>query len=591
MSSSSKISPAIEVDENENSSLSSNKRSEAYQYFTFKTQRWYCNYCSKNFGDKSTSTLWRHIAKHPKIVEAQRVQKEQKQRKVGEMDKYTVTAEKENAKFKDMISFIRPGIYIPCANTLRRDLTENFKNAKERFRQELQTSKNQIPFLGISVHWINENWELKCTTLDFCILSGPHTGINLSSKFLESLEDFGIATKILAVACDNASNMDVMLDKISQSLAKKSITFDPKNQCVHCFAYVINLAAKKLIDNLQVPLLYEDENSFEEAEDTEDNLKDTIYKLRKVIVKIRASPQRRKKFKQQCIAANMPLHNTASADKDLKKYILLEEEWERILEIRGILQHYKKCTDLSVSQQYLTLSYTIPMYNFLLDKLEDEYDKRKESDKEEDEEEDDDDSDDDNESENDEILCALKQSIEKIKKYYTFTSGLIYTAATVLDPRIKLQYYKDNMWEESFIQETRKQVTNLWETTYKPNISENVEPSDDADDELFGHIFKKRKIEEKDELSIYLNEGVAPGKTDILMWWKLHEIKYPNLSKMARDYLSIPATSAPVERIFSGGTDLVVQKRCSLKESTIRETMCLKGWWKSDVGGSIIIND
>ncbi|CAB5208334.1 unnamed protein product [Rhizophagus irregularis] len=181
--------------------------------------------------------------------------------------------------------------------------------------------------------------------------------------------------------------------------------------------------------------------------------------------------------------------------------------------------HYKKCTDLSVSQQYPTLSYTIPMYNFLLDKLEDEYDKRKESDKEEDEEDDDDDSDDDNESENDEILCALKQSIEKIKKYYTFTSGLIYTAAI-----------------------------------------ENVEPSDDADDELFDHIFKKRKIEEKDELSIYLNEGVAPGKTDILMWWKLHEIEYPNLSKMARDYLSIPATSASMERIFSGGTDLVVQK-------------------------------
>jgi L-lactate utilization protein LutB len=97
MSSSSKISPAIEVDENENSSLSSNKRSEVYQYFTFKSPRWYCNYCSKNFADKSTSTLWRHIAKHPKIEEARREQKEQKQKKVGEMDKYIVTAEKENA--------------------------------------------------------------------------------------------------------------------------------------------------------------------------------------------------------------------------------------------------------------------------------------------------------------------------------------------------------------------------------------------------------------------------------------------------------------------------------------------------------------
>ncbi|CAB4474626.1 unnamed protein product [Rhizophagus irregularis] len=396
----------------------------------------------------------------------------------------------ENEEFKDMISFIQPGIYIPCANTLRRDLTKNFKNAKERFRQELQetpgrlsftvdawTSKNQIPFLG------------------------PHTGINLSSKFLESLEDFGIATKILAVACNNASNMDVMLDKISQSLAKKSITFDPKNQRVRCFAHVINLAAKKLIDNLQVPLLYEDENSFEEAEDTEDNLKDTIYKLRKLIPDVSTRWNSTEIMLERALTLKQPLHNTASADKDLKKYILLEEEWERILEIRGILQHYKKCTDLSVSQQYPTLSYTIPMYNFLLDKLEDEYDKRKESDKEEDEEDDDDDSDDDNESENDEILCALKQSIEKIKKYYTFTSGLIYTAAI-----------------------------------------ENVEPSDDADDELFDHIFKKRKIEEKDELSIYLNEGVAPGKTDILMWWKLHEIEYPNLSKMARDYLSIPGS-------------------------------------------------
>ena len=32
------------------------------------------------------------------------------------------------------------------------------------------------------------------------------------------------------------------------------------------------------------------------------------------------------------------MHNTSSADKDLKKYILSEEEWEYISEIRDILQ-------------------------------------------------------------------------------------------------------------------------------------------------------------------------------------------------------------------------------------------------------------
>jgi hypothetical protein len=40
------------------------------------------------------------------------------------------------------------------------------------------------------------------------------------------------------------------------------------------------------------------------------------------------------------------------------------------------------------------------------------------------------------------------------------------------------------------------------------------------DNDLFGHIFKKRKLD-KDELNAYLNERVVPGKTDILAWWKV----------------------------------------------------------------------
>ena len=49
------------------------------------------------------------------------------------------------------------------------------------------------------------------------------------------------------------------------------------------------------------------------------------------------------------------------------------------------------------------------------------------------------------------------------------------------------------------------------------------------------------------------------------------------------------ATSASVEQIFSGRTDLVEQRRCSLKEETIRECMCLKGWWKSGFGNGMVV--
>ena len=64
-----------------------------------------------------------------------------------------------------------------------------------------------------------------------------------------------------------------------------------------------------------------------------------------------------------------------------------------------------------------------------------------------------------------------------------------------------------------------------------------------------------------DELSLYLLEKdckmsyIGPDgqrhQFDLLEWWKGHETKYPNLARMAKQYLSMPATSAGVERLFS----------------------------------------
>lgn len=69
------------------------------------------------------------------------------------------------------------------------------------------------------------------------------------------------------------------------------------------------------------------------------------------------------------------------------------------------------------------------------------------------------------------------------------------------------------------IEEAKKQIVDLWKSNYKVNniIEEN---SENDDNELFGHIFKKRKMD-KDELDMYLEEKVASQKTDILVWWKV----------------------------------------------------------------------
>jgi hypothetical protein len=48
------------------------------------------------------------------------------------------------------------------------------------------------------------------------------------------------------------------------------------------------------------------------------------------------------------------------------------------------------------------------------------------------------------------------------------------------------------------------------------------------------------------------------------------------------NYYYIIGTSVPIERVFSGGVDLISHNRASLAPETIRMCMCLKSWWKLD---------
>lgn len=71
------------------------------------------------------------------------------------------------------------------------------------------------------------------------------------------------------------------------------------------------------------------------------------------------------------------------------------------------------------------------------------------------------------------------------------------------------------------------------------------------------------------ELQSYLQSGNLDSEEDPLDWWREHQRLFPRLSKLAKKYLCIPATSSPSERVFSTGGNVVTCLRSSLKPENV----------------------
>lgn len=85
------------------------------------------------------------------------------------------------------------------------------------------------------------------------------------------LQDFGIEHKILGVTCDNASPNDVMIDELEISLEE----FAGDANRIRCFLHIVNLVAKSMLKQFDVPKKDRSENDSDAGSDTlDDQLRD-----------------------------------------------------------------------------------------------------------------------------------------------------------------------------------------------------------------------------------------------------------------------------------------------------------------------------
>lgn len=170
----------------------------------------------------------------------------------------------DDDEFREIVTYLRPNTFIPSSTTLKRDIIDLFKQQKQKVTNLLQqcsgrisfavdawTSANFIPFLGMTVHWIDANWKARCLLISLEPLSGPHSGDNLAKVFVNVCNEFGILSKIQAITTDNAANNITFLRNLEISCQEQSVSFQLKHRHVRCLAHIMNLAVQDFLEALK----------------------------------------------------------------------------------------------------------------------------------------------------------------------------------------------------------------------------------------------------------------------------------------------------------------------------------------------------
>ena len=126
----------------------------------------------------------------------------------------------EDKVFIAFVKKLAPGYSVPSRKTITRKLEDKFSLCKAALGKlsnnvkfaaitaDLWTSVCMQSFLGVTIHFINEEFELKNLVLATKETSGAHTGENIAKWLEEVMDDYEISpSKIVAIVTHNAANM------------------------------------------------------------------------------------------------------------------------------------------------------------------------------------------------------------------------------------------------------------------------------------------------------------------------------------------------------------------------------------------------
>jgi hypothetical protein len=86
---------------------------------------------------------------------------------------------------------------------------------------------------------------------------------------------------------------------------------------------------------------------------------------------------------------------------------------------------------------------------------------------------------------------------------------------------MKLKYYRQQQWEQAFIDEALKIVRDMYNKYYRDNSLVTNSTQDHDKSNFFGLFEIGNDSSDENELEEYLQKPVVNFKTNPLQWWKV----------------------------------------------------------------------
>ncbi|CAL5414902.1 unnamed protein product [Camellia sinensis] len=534
--------------------------------------------------------------------------------------------------FKRFCNVLQPKFKtIPSRITIAKDVAVIFNKERDSLRKTLKgrrvclttdtwTSIQNINYMCLAVHFIDDDWKLQKRIINFCQVE-DHKGGTIGKRIEMCLLEWNIDS-IFTLTVDNASSNNTIIKFLkNKTKTWKGTIFGHEFLHMRCCAHILNLIVGDSLIELDT----------------------SIGSIRDAVRYVRSSPNRLENFKKCVEKEKIESKSLLCLDVPTRwnsTYLMLEaaekfeKAFDRLLEEDSNYQSYfvddevceggdegsgtgkktrgpptkddwNKCRMFvkflrlfyHATRRFLGSLYVTS--NCLFDEMFVIQTKIRQLVKKD--------------SKEDQLLSSMAKSMkEKFDKYWGNGDkiNLLVYVAVVLDPRKKLKYVKfcfSQLFGAGVVNEMTGRVKDCLTRLYEyygahdstsvevPNVSEASEMmiDDDCDDphllvasQFNSYLEEEDSILCKSEVDKYLAEscvGSIDENFDILGWWKTNSSKYRVLSQVAHDVLAIPVSTIASDSAFSVGGRILDPFRSSLSPMMVEVLICAQNWLQSTI--------